>query len=173
MRGTWHLAAFAITAASAQSNDAFTVTKPAAGDTIAISEEEYGRATVKIEWTVPEAIAERPVRLSLMQGNSIEEMVEMDLIACMTRPSFPQYNSAKRLMSVAGANNNGSYSFTSYLDNTAPSGCNYTILAKAWTSFSYSGYFTIINPEDSGLDTTWTCPVDVGRLKPTEGSCKS
>lgn len=39
-----------------------------------------------------------------------------------------------------------------------PSGCNYSIELKAWTDVVYSNYFTIISPNDGGLNTQAECP---------------
>jgi len=44
---------------------------------------------------------------------------------------------------------------------------------KVWIDFAYSGYFTLINPDDSGIDTDAQCPIDNGLQKPANGSCKS
>lgn len=63
-------------------DDAFQITEPAAGDTIAISDETYGRVNLNISWTVPEAISERPVILTLAQGDDVNNMTEVEIISC-------------------------------------------------------------------------------------------
>lgn len=75
-------------------DDGFQVTKPAPGDTIAITEETYGRVNMQIEWTVPEAISERPVMLSLAQGDDLESMNEVEIISCKPAMALPLDGSA-------------------------------------------------------------------------------
>lgn len=90
MRGFW-LPLIASVAAIVTADDGFQITSPAAGDTIAILDENYGKVELKIEWTVPEAIADRPVMLTLLQGDSVDDMFEVELIACelQTSLAFP------------------------------------------------------------------------------------
>jgi hypothetical protein len=60
-------------------------------------------------------------------------------------------------LDIASAPNNGSYvwrgdkfdsSLISGYTHGAPSGCNFSIELKVWTDTVYSGYFTVINPDD-------------------------
>jgi hypothetical protein len=59
---------------SAQNDDAFTVTEPKAGDTVTISKYTTDGVVVPIKWTVPSALANRPVMISLVQGNDLSSL---------------------------------------------------------------------------------------------------
>lgn len=81
----------------------------------------------------------------------------------------------------ANATNNGSYTWRGNSYDSAlvygfsygsPSGCNYSIELKVWTDVVYSPYFTIINPEDGGLEPASQCPSgDSAALGPAAGTC--
>lgn len=70
-------------------NNAFRVTSPAPGDTLSLDPEMYGKATLAIEWTVPAAIAERPVLLRLAWGDAVDALAEVEVIACALAPCSP------------------------------------------------------------------------------------
>lgn len=85
-----------------------------------------------------------------------------------------------KLCLTASAPNNGSYTWVEdgynspleYRYNSgAPSGCNYSIALKVWTDTVYSGYFTIINPDDGGLATDAQCPEIGSSIGPMEQTC--
>jgi hypothetical protein len=59
---------------SAQNDDAFEVTEPQAGDTVTISRYTTDGVVVPIKWTVPSALAERPVIISLVQGDDLSSL---------------------------------------------------------------------------------------------------
>ena len=59
---------------SAQNDDAFKVTEPKAGDTVTISKYTTDGVVVPIKWTVPSALADRPVMMSLVQGNNLSSL---------------------------------------------------------------------------------------------------
>lgn len=86
MRGVLNLLATGLAGPQAahlmSRDDAFQVTKPAAGDTIAISDDTFGRVNLNISWTVPTAISERPVMLTLSQGDDVNNMTEVEVISC-------------------------------------------------------------------------------------------
>jgi hypothetical protein len=54
----------------------------------------------------------------------------------------------------------------------APSGCNYSIELKVWDQVAYSGYFTIINPDDSGLEPNALCPGAGSQVGPMNETCE-
>ncbi|KAM0719787.1 hypothetical protein Q7P37_003921 [Cladosporium fusiforme] len=137
--------------------DAFTVTAPKAGDTVSIGATTTADIEVPISWTVPDAIASRPVFISLVQGNNLSSLSRVE-----------QINSS--------APNTGSYAWkgetfdSSLVYNYgygAPSGCNYSIELKVWTDVVYSGYFTIINPKDDGLAEDVECPEAGANIGPS------
>jgi hypothetical protein len=72
---------------------------------------------------------------------------------------------------AADAKNNGTLTWHADIDNSASSGCNYSIYIKAWTVYAYSGYFAVINTDDGGINPDAECPVDVGMQKPDDGNC--
>lgn len=51
----------------------FSVTSPGAGDTVAVGTRSYD-TVVPIEWTVPVALEDRPVIISLLQGDTLNEL---------------------------------------------------------------------------------------------------
>ncbi|KAK6442961.1 hypothetical protein LTR95_000839 [Oleoguttula sp. CCFEE 5521] len=128
---------------------AFTVTSPKAGDTVSLVSSSSDDLSVNIAWTVSEALQSRPVFITVVQGDSVATLSDLLTINASTV-------------------NNGSYSWTSnsyssglvagYSSYSLSSGCNYSIALKVWTDVAYSGYFTVINPEDGGLNTTSVCP---------------
>nr|OQO31642.1 hypothetical protein B0A51_01132 [Rachicladosporium sp. CCFEE 5018] len=128
---------------------AFTVTSPRAGDTVSLVSGSSDDLSVNIAWTVSEALKSRPVFITVVQGDSVASLSDLLTINASTV-------------------NNGSYSWTSnsyssglvagYSSYSLSSGCNYSIALKVWTDVTYSGYFTVINPEDGGLNTTSVCP---------------
>nr|OQO21891.1 hypothetical protein B0A51_10983 [Rachicladosporium sp. CCFEE 5018] len=128
---------------------AFTVTSPKAGDTVSLVSGSSDDLSVNIAWTVSEALKSRPVFITVVQGDSIASLSDLLTINASTV-------------------NNGSYSWTAnsyssglvagYSSYSLSSGCNYSIALKVWTDVAYSGYFTVINPEDGGLNTTSVCP---------------
>ncbi|KAK4550494.1 hypothetical protein LTR36_000073 [Oleoguttula mirabilis] len=138
--------------------DTFEVTSPKPGDTIAVTS---GDTPLVIQWSVPQAIADKTVYIALVQGQNVSSLSTVETVN-------------------ASAPNNGSYTWYSEYNNAlytsstgrggAPSGCNYTISLKSWTDEIFSGYFAILNPNDGGLATNATCPQDVGVLRPSNGT---
>ena len=82
---------------------------------------------------------------------------------------------------TASAPNNGSYTWrgdkfdsalVSGYTHGALSGCNYSIELKVWTNVIYSDYFTVINPDDGGLESSSECPSADAAIGPTNQTCK-
>jgi hypothetical protein len=59
---------------SAQNDDAFEVTEPKAGDTVTTSRYTTDGVVVPIKWTVPSALADKPVIISLVQGDDLSSL---------------------------------------------------------------------------------------------------
>ena len=59
---------------SAQNDDVFKVTEPKAGDTVTISKYTTDGVVVPIKWTVPASMADKPVIISLVQGNDLSSL---------------------------------------------------------------------------------------------------
>ena len=85
------------------------------------------------------------------------------------------------MVHIGSAPNNGSYTWRGEKSDSAlvydynhgaPSGCNYSIEMKAWTDIVYSRYFTIINPDDGGLNSTSECPLGDTATGPMNQTCK-
>lgn len=60
----------------------FTVTSPEAGDTITLSSSTYNGASIPILWTVPDTLADRPVFISLVQGNNLSSLSLIQQVDC-------------------------------------------------------------------------------------------
>lgn len=58
----------------AQNGDAFEVTEPKAGDTVTTSRYTTDGVVVPIKWTVPSALADKPVIISLVQGDDLSSL---------------------------------------------------------------------------------------------------
>lgn len=72
---------------AAFAEDAFAVTAPKAGDTISVGKSTTSDVEVPISWTVPDAIAERPVLISLVQGNNLSSLSRVEQINCAYNPN--------------------------------------------------------------------------------------
>ena len=59
---------------SAQNEDEFKVTAPKAGDTVTINKYTTDGVEVPIKWTVPSTLADKPVIISLVQGNDLSSL---------------------------------------------------------------------------------------------------
>lgn len=129
----------------------FEVTSPETGQTITLPEYGFDDKLIPIRWTVPAALEDRPVIISLVQGSNPDNLTTIETVA-------------------SGAKNNGTLDWISSIGYDATSGCNYSIYLKVWTDFAYSGYFTLINPDDTGISTDEKCPVDNGLQRPANGS---
>ena len=55
-------------------NQDFTVQSPRAGDIFALAESRSADVKLDIAWTVPEETADRPVYISLVQGNNLTSL---------------------------------------------------------------------------------------------------
>jgi hypothetical protein len=60
----------------------FTVTSPSAGDTVTLSSSAINGAIVPIKWTVAESLADRPVIISLVQGNNLSSLALIEQVDC-------------------------------------------------------------------------------------------
>ena len=60
----------------------FTVTSPSAGDTVTLSSSAIEGAIVPIRWTVAESLADRPVIISLVQGNNLSSLTLVEQVDC-------------------------------------------------------------------------------------------
>jgi hypothetical protein len=58
----------------AQNEDAFEVTEPKAGDTVTTSRYTTDGVVVPIKWTVPSTLADKPVIISLVQGDDLSSL---------------------------------------------------------------------------------------------------
>ena len=81
---------------SAQNDEEFKVTEPKAGDTVTISKYTTDGVVVPIKWTVPAALADKPVIISLVQGNDLSSLSTVSQINgasslhCKPSPSHEQ-----------------------------------------------------------------------------------
>jgi hypothetical protein len=66
----------------AQIYDVFKITAPKSGDTVTIGKYTTEGVTVPIEWTVLDELADRPVLISLVQGNSLSSLETIAQINC-------------------------------------------------------------------------------------------
>jgi hypothetical protein len=73
----------------AQDNDVFKITAPKSGDTVTVSKYTTEGVTVPIEWTVPDELAERPVLISLVQGNDLSSLQTVAQINCASFVTVP------------------------------------------------------------------------------------
>ncbi|KAK5170255.1 uncharacterized protein LTR77_004841 [Saxophila tyrrhenica] len=142
------------TAARVRRDNGFEVTRPKAGDTIVLPEYSFDDKLIPIRWTVPDELKDRPVIVALVSGSNPDNLTTIETAA-------------------SDARNNGTLDWMADISSDAPSACNYSIYLKVWTDFAYSGYFTIINPDDGGIDTDSRCPVDHGLQRPANGSYMS
>jgi len=78
--------------ASAQNDDVFEVTEPKAGDTVTISKYTTDGVVVPIKWTVPSALADRPVMISLVQGNDLSSLSAVSRINGASSSAITQTN---------------------------------------------------------------------------------
>lgn len=78
-------------------NDEFNVTEPKAGDTVTISKYTTDGVVVPIKWTVPSALADKPVIISLVQGNDLSSL---STISQINGVSFLSRYRAEPFMSV-------------------------------------------------------------------------
>jgi hypothetical protein len=60
--------------AFALNEDVFEITAPSFGDTVTVSKYTTDGVAVPIEWTVPDALADKPVMISLVQGNDLSSL---------------------------------------------------------------------------------------------------
>jgi len=66
----------------AQAQNDFTVTSPEAGDTVTLSSSTINGARIPIVWTVADALADRPVFISLVQGNNLSSLTLIEQVNC-------------------------------------------------------------------------------------------
>lgn len=64
----------------AQDNNVFKITTPTFGDTVTVSKYTTDGVSVPIEWTVPDALADKPVLISLVQGNDLSSLDQISQI---------------------------------------------------------------------------------------------
>ena len=64
----------------AQDAQVFEITAPAFGDTVTVGESTRDGVAVPIEWTVPDTLADTPVMISLVQGNSLSSLSRISQI---------------------------------------------------------------------------------------------
>lgn len=77
------LSAFAaVTTAQDANNIVFRVTAPKTGDTITSQSSTLNGVEVPIEWTVPSALADRPVMITLVQGTNLSSLSRIEQINC-------------------------------------------------------------------------------------------
>ena len=170
---------------SAQNDDVFEITEPKAGDTVTISKYTTDGVVVPIKWTVPTALADKPVIISLVQGNDLSSLSTISQIngAFSFRNVIELFarTTTKNQRQLASAPNTGSYTwrgdeFDSALvfgyGYGALSGCNYSIELKAWTDVVYSNYFTVISPNDGGLAAGAECPEGDAAAGPKSQTCE-
>jgi hypothetical protein len=60
----------------------FAVTSPEAGSTVTLSSSALVGAIVPIKWTVAEDLADRPVIISLVQGNNLSSLTLIEQVDC-------------------------------------------------------------------------------------------
>jgi hypothetical protein len=60
--------------------ESFQVKSPAAGDTIALAESRYDELSLNISWIAPQATADRPTSISLVQGNNLSSLALLNVI---------------------------------------------------------------------------------------------
>lgn len=63
-------------------NTVFQVTAPRTGDTITSLGSTLNGVEVPIEWTVPSALADRPVMITLVQGTNLSSLSRIEQINC-------------------------------------------------------------------------------------------
>jgi hypothetical protein len=66
----------------AHAQNVFTVTSPAAGDTVTLSNSALDGAIVQIEWTVAESLADRPILINLVRGNNLSNLTLIEQVEC-------------------------------------------------------------------------------------------
>jgi len=66
----------------AHAQNDFTVTSPEVGDTVTLSSSTISGASISISWTVAEALADRPVFISLVQGNNLSSLSVIEQVEC-------------------------------------------------------------------------------------------
>lgn len=72
---------------SAQNDKVFEATAPKAGDTVTISKYTTDGVVVPIKWTVPSTLADKPVIISLVQGNDLASLSTISQINGASLPS--------------------------------------------------------------------------------------
>lgn len=82
MATTFVLALLSLYFSNAFAQNNFTVITPRAGDTVSLGDTALGDIQVPIAWTVAEAIADRPVIISLVQGNNVSSLSQVALVNC-------------------------------------------------------------------------------------------
>jgi hypothetical protein len=73
----------------AQDNDVFKITAPRSGDTVTVGKYTTEGIAVPTEWTVPDELAERPVLISLVQGNNLSSLETIAQINCTSIVAAP------------------------------------------------------------------------------------
>jgi hypothetical protein len=101
---------------------AFEVLSPTAGDTIALAESSSDGLFLNISWIAPEATADRPASISLVQGNNISSLALLHVINGTKPPpiirisalslivSCSKYNQQRITQMVRGRLQNGPHS---------------------------------------------------------------
>lgn len=84
---TLSLLSLCLVGISAQSDEEFKVTEPKAGDTVTISKYTTDGVVVPIKWTVPSTLADKPVIISLVQGNDLASLSTISQINGASLPS--------------------------------------------------------------------------------------
>jgi hypothetical protein len=74
----------------AQTYDVFKITAPKSGDTVTIGKYTTEGVTVPIEWTVLDELADRPVLISLVQGDNVSSLETIAQINCACFVAAPQ-----------------------------------------------------------------------------------
>jgi len=64
----------------AQDDNLFKITAPTFGDTVTVSKYTTDGVVVPIEWTVPDVLADKPVLISLVQGNDLSSLERISQI---------------------------------------------------------------------------------------------
>lgn len=93
---TLYLLSLCFVGISAQNDVDFKVTEPKAGDTVTISRYTTDGVVVPIEWTVPASLADKPVMISLVQGNDLSSLSTVSQINGASSLHYKQSFSRER-----------------------------------------------------------------------------
>lgn len=146
-----------------RANASLAVQVPRAGDFFALaqSSSEDGPPSIDVKWTVPQEVSDRPVYIALVQGNNASNLDLIHVINGMEVKGLQTQRKVGRLTTSQAARRTTAR--TAGMRHITARVLSRDIviayhLAVTIRSRSYSGFFSIVNPDDGGVNTSAVCP---------------